>query len=92
MPVYALQLLIPAVVLNPGQIASFLGRGDNSVLPPPQNRLIMVTIYENTFTYSRFGYGLALSWFMFIAIMIITLILLRTSNRWVYYEVDVNRS
>jgi len=32
------------------------------------------------------GYASAMAWLLFIIILILTIIQLRTSNRWVYYE------
>jgi multiple sugar transport system permease protein len=36
----------------------------------------------------RFGYGVALIWILFVIVLIIALIVRKTSNYWVYYAVD----
>lgn len=43
-------------------------------------------IYENGFQYYRMGYASALSWIMLIVIAIITAIIFKTSDYWVFYE------
>ena len=41
------------------------------------------------FTFSRFGYGLALMWMLFIVVVILSIVVFWSSRYWVYYEVDV---
>jgi len=43
-------------------------------------------IYDNAFKYFRMGYSSALSWVQFLLIMVITLIIFKTSSSWTYYE------
>lgn len=38
--------------------------------------------------YQRFGYGTALLWIMFVVLVLLTLVIFRTSRYWVYYEVE----
>ncbi len=57
-------------------------------MPLRPNFTFLVHIYQQIFVGSRFGYGLALTWIIFIAIMIITLIIMKSSSHWVHYEVD----
>jgi len=38
--------------------------------------------------YQRFGYGTALLWIMFVILVLLTLVIFRTSRYWVYYEVE----
>ena len=45
-----------------------------------------VYMYQNAFTYNKLGYGCALAWFMILVVGILTLILFKTQNKWVYYE------
>jgi multiple sugar transport system permease protein len=42
-------------------------------------------LYDNAFRFLRMGKASALAWVMFIVIMIFTVLLFRTSARWVYY-------
>ena len=43
-------------------------------------------LYNEAFRYFKIGYSSALSWILFTVIMVFTLILFRSSRRWVYYE------
>ena len=42
-------------------------------------------LYSNAFSYFRLGLASAQAWILFVVIMILTMIILRTSGRWVYY-------
>jgi multiple sugar transport system permease protein len=42
-------------------------------------------IYDQAFTYRRMGYASAISWVMFIVIMVFTIIILRSSRKWTFY-------
>lgn len=48
----------------------------------------LLYLYRNAFEYGRMGYASALAWVLFVYILILTLILQRTSRAWVYYEAD----
>lgn len=43
-------------------------------------------LYRTAFTNNEMGYASALAWILFLVIMIITVVLFKNSNRWVYYE------
>ncbi len=45
----------------------------------------VIHIYNNAFSYFRLGYAAALSLILFLIILFFTIILVRTSDRWVYY-------
>jgi len=57
------------------------------VLGAPLNSTLFYSVYlfQNGFIYLRMGYASAMAWILFIIIMICTLLLLRTSDRWTYY-------
>ncbi|ABS04019.1 carbohydrate ABC transporter permease [Kineococcus radiotolerans] len=57
---------------------------------PESNRLFMVQVYQEFFLSNRFGYGSAMLWVFFLIILGLTLILLRSSRSWVFYEVDTD--
>jgi multiple sugar transport system permease protein len=48
----------------------------------------VVNVFQQFFGNQRFGYGAALLWVLFLVILLTTLLVLRTSSFWVYYEVD----
>ncbi|MGC7101731.1 carbohydrate ABC transporter permease [Amycolatopsis lurida] len=55
---------------------------------PESTHLFMVQVYEEYFANNRYGYGSAMLWVFFLAILVVTLIMLRSSRLWVHYEVD----
>lgn len=46
-------------------------------------------LYQKAFKYLQMGYASALAWILFAVILTLTLIVFRTSARWVYYEAEV---
>ncbi|MEI0739448.1 sugar ABC transporter permease [Paenibacillus sp. JTLBN-2024] len=44
-----------------------------------------VNLYQEAFIHLKMGYASALAWILFIIVMLITLLVLKTSKRWVYY-------
>lgn len=47
-------------------------------------------IYNQAFEFFRLGYGSALAWILAVVLILFTLLQLRLSGRWVYYEGDVS--
>ena len=43
-------------------------------------------LYKNAFEYYQMGYASALAWVLFVLVMALTLVVFRSSNRWVHYE------
>lgn len=43
-------------------------------------------LYQNAFAFLKMGYAAALAWFMFLIILVITLLQFRLARTWVYYE------
>lgn len=43
-------------------------------------------LYQNAFQYFRMGYAAALAWVLFAYILVLTIIVFRSSRFWVYYE------
>jgi multiple sugar transport system permease protein len=48
----------------------------------------MINLYNRAFSYVQMGYASALGWILFIIIMAITLLVIRSSAAWVYYEAE----
>lgn len=42
--------------------------------------------YKNAFVFLRMGYAAALSWVMFVVVLVLTLLVFKSATRWVYYE------
>lgn len=62
--------------------------GSGSAGPSNSALLYLVYLYRNAFQYFRVGYAAALSWALFLVIVILTLIMFRLQRRWVYYETE----
>ncbi|MEV0719652.1 sugar ABC transporter permease [Asanoa sp. NPDC050611] len=53
--------------------------------------LMMVPfLYENAFEFNKMGYASAIAVLLFVMIMLLTLVILRWSRRWVHYEGEVS--
>lgn len=54
--------------------------------PLKSTLFFMIYIYQNAFGKQAMGYASALAWILFVIIMLLTLLVLRSSDAWVYYE------
>jgi len=43
-------------------------------------------LYQNAFVFLKMGYASAMAWVLFLVTLVITLILLKTSKKWVHYD------
>jgi multiple sugar transport system permease protein len=75
----SLQAYVLILIMTQGSGAS-AGGPENSTL------VIGLYIYKEAFQYFDFGYAAALSWALFVFIMIITLIQFVLGRRWVFYD------
>jgi len=48
-------------------------------------------LYNNAFRYQQMGYASALAWVLFLIVLILTLLVFRSSAIWVYYEGELRR-
>lgn len=48
-------------------------------------------LYNNAFTYQSMGYASALAWVLFLIVLGLTLLVIRSSSMWVFYEGEVKR-
>jgi multiple sugar transport system permease protein len=48
-------------------------------------------LYNNAFRYQRMGYASALAWMLFVIVLVLTLLVFRSSAMWVYYEGELKR-
>lgn len=48
--------------------------------------LFGLKIYDDGFGYMKMGYASAMSWILFIIILICTTVVFKSSSTWVYYE------
>lgn len=56
--------------------------------PKDSTLFYAVYMYQNSFTYSKMGYGCAMAWFMVIVVSLITWFLFKTQHKWVFYETE----
>lgn len=47
---------------------------------------LSVYLYQHAFQYLNMGYAAAIAWFMFVIVMLLTLLVFKSSPLWVYYE------
>jgi multiple sugar transport system permease protein len=89
-----LPLITPVILFNlvMGIIGSFqifaqaLIIGGTNGEPLDSTLMYMVLLYKNAFRYFAMGYASAMAVVLFVAVLILTLLIFRTSRYWVYYE------
>lgn len=54
--------------------------------PSKSTLFYLLHLYEEGFTFLNMGYASALAWVLFIVILAVTLVINRTSKRWVFYS------
>ncbi len=53
--------------------------------PLNSTRFYMLYLYDNAFRFFKMGYASALAWILFLIILVLTILLVKTSDRWVFY-------
>lgn len=91
-----LPLISPTILFNliMGIIGSFQVFGTafvatgsaNSAGPLNSLLMYMILLYRNAFRYFNMGYASAMALVMFLVLVLITLLTIRSSSQWVYYE------
>ena len=59
--------------------------------PAKSTYVYNLNLYEKAFKWLDMGYASAMAWVMFAIIIVLTIIIFRTSNRWVHYEGETAR-
>lgn len=54
--------------------------------PLKATHVLGIKLYTEAFSYFKMGYASAISWVLFAIVMVVTLLLFRSSSGWVYYE------
>ena len=54
--------------------------------PDNASQMIVPYLFENAFKFYRMGYASAIAWVLFLMILLLTLLVFRSSALWVYYE------
>lgn len=67
---------------------AYIAAGGQDFLGQPRDslRFLGIELYEQGFLELHLGYAAAMAWVLFIIIMVCTIVLIRTSNRWVHYQ------
>ncbi|MFN8619261.1 MAG: sugar ABC transporter permease [Chloroflexota bacterium] len=71
--IVSLQFFVPAFIMTAGG-------------PAKSTYVYNLNLYDKAFKWLEMGYASAMAWIMFAIIIVLTLIIFRTSNRWVHYE------
>ncbi|HWQ13660.1 MAG TPA: sugar ABC transporter permease [Roseiflexaceae bacterium] len=87
-----LPMCSPVILFN--MVMAFIGGFQNFALPwlltqGGPNRateFFSIYLYRNAFLYLRMGKASALAWILFLVIVVFTVVLFRSSARWVYYR------
>lgn len=77
-----MQIVISFQVFGSAYVVTQGGPGDASLF-------YVLYLYRNAFQFNKMGYASALSWLLFIMIMLATIFVLKSSKKWVYYEAEV---
>jgi multiple sugar transport system permease protein len=87
-----LPMLTPTILFNlvMGIIGSFQTFTQAFIMtnggPKDATLFFVLYLYQKAFQQFQMGYASAMAWILFVMIMSLTLLLLRSSRRWVYYE------
>lgn len=87
-----LPLLTPTILFNliMGVIGSFQTFTQAFIMtgggPKDATLFFVLYLYQKAFQQFKMGYASAMAWILFVIIMSLTLLLLSSSKRWVYYE------
>jgi len=75
------------------QIYIMTGSGGTTMGGPNNSSMMIVPyLFNNGFRFYKLGYASAIAWILFVLVMILTLLVFRSSSAWVYYETEVRKS
>lgn len=90
--VITIPLMTPVILFNliMGIISAFQVFTQAFVMtnggPANATLFYMLYLYRVAFQYSQMGYASAMAWVLFLIVLALTLVVFRSSGRWVYYE------
>jgi multiple sugar transport system permease protein len=90
----ALPMISPAILFNViiGLIGAFQYFTQAYVMTQggPMNATLFYALYlyRNAFQYFKMGYAAAMAWILLLLVLITTLLVFRTSARWIYYRTE----
>jgi multiple sugar transport system permease protein len=59
--------------------------------PAESTQFYNIYLYKTAFSYMNMGYASALAWVLFFLILVLTLLVFRSSAMWVYYEGEMGK-
>lgn len=89
-----LPMLTPTIFFNlvMGIINGFQSFSEAYIMteggPNNASLLYVVYLYREAFTHQRMGAASAIAWVLFVIILILSIIVFKSSKKWVYYEGD----
>ncbi|MDH7601654.1 MAG: sugar ABC transporter permease [Armatimonadota bacterium] len=92
-----LPMISPTILFNliMGVIGSFQVFTSSFILtqggPGYATLFYVLYLYQKAFKYLQMGYACALAWILFAVILALTLVVLKSSAAWVYYEAELKR-
>ena len=92
-----LPMISPTIFFNlmMGVIGSFQVFTSSFVMtqggPAYATLFYVLYLYQKAFKYLQMGYACALAWILFAVILILTLVIFKSSASWVYYEAELKR-
>ncbi len=66
--------------------------GANMGGPNNASMMIVPYLFNNAFRFYKMGYASAIAWILFVLVMLLTVLVFRSSSAWVYYETEVKKS
>ncbi len=92
-----LPMLSPTILFNlvMGIIGSFQVFTNVYIMtsggPGTATLVYVLYLFQNAFLYFKMGYASAMAWILFVIILILTLLVIKSSAFWVYYETEVKK-
>ena len=65
--------------------------GANMGGPNNASMMIVPYLFNNAFRFYKMGYASAIAWILFVLVMLLTILVFRSSSAWVYYETEVKK-
>lgn len=59
--------------------------------PAHSTEFFNLYLYNNAFKYQKMGYASALAWILFVIILILTMLVFKSSDMWVFYDNEVKK-
>lgn len=66
--------------------------GANMGGPNNASMMIVPYLFNNGFRFYKMGYASAIAWVLFVLVLILTMLVFRSSSAWVHYETEVRKS